>query len=87
MSDPFARHNPGLNAPAFGAFQITPDDSAPLEQVTRALFVGGEGNLRVTMAHGQTVTFTAVQPGMMYPIRCQAVLEDGTTASGIVGLY
>jgi len=87
MSDPFARHNPGLNAPAFGAFEITPDDTATLEHVTRALFVGGEGDLRVTMAHGQTVTFTAVQPGMMYPIRCQAVHLTGTSASGIVGLY
>lgn len=87
MSDPFERHSPGLNAPAFGAFEITPDDAAPLAQVTRALYVGGEGNLTVTMAHGQTVTLMAVQPGMMYPLRCSAVHQTGTTASGIVGLY
>lgn len=87
MSDPFERHSPGLNAPAFGAFQITPDDATPLPNVTRAIYVGGEGNLTVTMAHGQTVTLTAVQPGMMYPLRCKEVHQTGTSASGIVGLY
>ena len=87
MSDQFEGYSPGLNAPAFGAFQITPDDATPLLHVTRAVYVGGEGNLTITMAHGQVVTLTAVQPGMMYPIRCTFVHQTGTTASGIVGLY
>lgn len=87
MSDPFKHHSPGLNAPAFGAFEITPDDSTPLSQITRAIYIGGEGNLTVTMAHGQTINLTAVQPGMIYPIRCKLVHQTGTTASAIVGLY
>lgn len=87
MSDPFERHSPGLNAPAFGAFEITPEDDAPLPHVTRAIYIGGEGNLRLTLAHGQVVTFRAVQPGVMYPIRCKTVHMTDTTASGIVGLY
>ncbi|AEI92628.1 MULTISPECIES: spike base protein, RCAP_Rcc01079 family [Roseobacter] len=87
MSDPFKHHSPGLNAPAFGAFEIAPDDGTPLSHVTRAVYVGTEGNLTVTMAHGQTVNLTSVQPGMIYPIRCTVVHQTGTTASGIVGLY
>ncbi|WP_299966727.1 hypothetical protein [uncultured Roseobacter sp.] len=87
MSDSFESHSPGLNAPAFGAFQITPQDDTALNHVTRAIYIGGEGNLTLTTAHGQTVTFIAVQPGMIYPIRCTEVKQSGTTASGIVGLY
>jgi hypothetical protein len=87
MPDPFKHHSPGLNAPAYGAFQITPSDSAELPQVTRAIFIGGEGNLSVTMANGDTVVLTAVQPGMIYPLRCSKVRQSGTSASGIVGLY
>lgn len=87
MSDPFERFSAGLNAPAFGAFEVIPHDTTPVEYVTRALYVGGEGNLTITMAHGQTVTLTSVQPGMIYPIRCKIVHQTGTSASGIVGLY
>ena len=87
MPDSFESQTPGLNSPAYGAFSITPDDAAPLMQVTRAVFVGSEGNMVVTLAHGQTVTLTAVQPGAIYPIRCTHVLQSGTTATGLVGLY
>lgn len=87
MSDKFASNSVGLSAPAFDAFEVTPDDATPLAHVTRAIYIGGEGNLTITMAHDQTVTFTAVQPGMIYPIRCKHVHQTGTTASGIVGLY
>ncbi|MEO9652453.1 MAG: hypothetical protein ABJ360_18095 [Roseobacter sp.] len=87
MSDLFKRFSPGLNSPAFGAFEITPDDETALSHVTRAIYVGGEGNLSLTMLEGQIITLTAVQPGMIYPIRCQLVHQTGTTASGIVGLY
>lgn len=87
MPDPFERHSPGLSSPAFDAFEITPDDDTPLSQVTRAIYVGGEGNLTLTMVRGQTVTFRAVQPGMIYPLRCKHIHQTGTTASGIVGLF
>lgn len=87
MPDTFENFSAGLNSPAFDAFVVSPDDNVALPHVTRAIYVGGGGDLTITMAHGQTVTFTAVQPGMMYPLRCSAVLLTGTTASGIVGLY
>ena len=87
MSDTFDNHRPGLNSPAYGAIAITPDDSQPLGQVTRAIYVGGEGDLVVSMPEGETVTLAAVQAGAIYPIRCTHVLQTGTTATGLVGLY
>jgi hypothetical protein len=39
------------------AFVVTLDDSVDLTHVTRALYVGCGGDLRVVMADGATVTF------------------------------
>lgn len=72
--------------PATRAEDITPDDGTDLD-IPRAIWVGGTGNLAVTMAEGQTVTFVAVPAGFMMPIRVKRVLSTGTTATSIVGLY
>lgn len=87
MFDRFKKYSAGLNSPASSAFQILPDDATTLVHVTRAIYVGRAGDLAIEMADGQAVTFTAVQPGMIYPIRCNRVYQTGTTASGIIGLF
>lgn len=53
---------------------------------TRALFVGGAGDVVVTMADGGNVTFTCAA-GQILPIGVVAVIQAGTDASGIVALY
>ena len=55
--------------------------------VTRALYIGGTGNVHVTMADGQTVTFEAVPQGMILPIQISRLWTTNTTASYIIGLY
>ena len=86
MSDPFEHHAVGLTAPATDAQAIAPSDGTDLPVVTRAIFVGQSGNLRVVTAGGDTVVLANVLAGVIYPIRAARVLQTGTTASDLVGL-
>lgn len=72
---------------AKGSVTVTPHDSNALAKTTRALYVGGAGNLKVTMRDGSTPTFTAVPAGLLLPISVTHVWSTGTTATAIVGLY
>lgn len=86
MADDFDTHQPGLTSPAEAAEAITPSDSTALARVTRAIWVGGAGDLRVTLLGGMTVTLAGAAAGMVYPLRVTQVLATGTTATGLVGL-
>lgn len=86
MPDDFDTHQSGLTSPTGAATAISPSDVTPLARTTRAIFVGGTGNLRLTLASGDTVTLNNVQAGMVYPLRATLVLATGTTATGLVGL-
>jgi hypothetical protein len=87
MTDSFRTHTRSLTSPPEHALAILPDDAGELPQVTRALYVGGAGDLRVTMRGGETVTFAGVAGGTLIPVRASRVLASGTTASGILGLW
>jgi hypothetical protein len=86
MLDPFRRHETSLTSPAERAEAIVPSDSTELSQATRAIYVGGTGDLRVRMLSGATVTFANIQGGMSYPLRLRQIMATGTTATGLVGL-
>jgi hypothetical protein len=77
--------NKHLADPAWDAVAVTPGASA-LGDVTRGLYVGGAGDVEVTMASGNDVTFTAVPAGTVLPIRCTHVLSGSTTATTIIAL-
>jgi hypothetical protein len=85
MADSYETHQGGLEAPARDAFAITPNDSTDLAVSTRALYVGGTGNVKVDTVAGTTVTFTAVPVGIL-PVRVRRVHSTGTTATNIVGM-
>ncbi|MBX5206701.1 hypothetical protein [Rhizobium sp. NZLR11] len=74
--------DPGSNAAV-----VTPNDSTDLGFTSRALFVGGAGNIAVTMAGGQSLTFTGVVAGAVLPIRVSRILVTGTTATNIVAVW
>lgn len=76
-----------LSDPKGGAFAITPSDSADLAQGAIALYIGGEGNIKLTTSLGQTVTFVNVGSGSVLPVRTKRVYASGTDATNIVGLY
>lgn len=78
----------GRVLPASNAFAITPSDTDDLPQYTRGLYVGGAGTVVVLMADDEaTVAFVAVPTGSLLPLRVQRVMNGGTTATNIVGVY
>ena len=86
MQDRFADRSPSTDGPAFHGFAITPSDSANLPEVTRGLYVGTAGAVRVLMASGAEITFANIAAGTILPIRAQRVLASGTTATLVLGL-
>jgi hypothetical protein len=76
-----------INAPATLAFAITPANGADLAVGTRAIYVGGAGNLTVRMSGDQAAAvFIAVPVGTVLPIAVDRVQATGTTATNLVGL-
>jgi hypothetical protein len=76
--------NQQLFSPEDG-FAITPSDSTVIA-ATRGIWVGGAGNLAVTMGSGAVLTFAGVAAGTLLPIQVQKVMATNTTATLILGL-
>ena len=86
MTDRFQNTSSGLDSPALDAFSITPDDATDLHEVTRALYVGGTGDIVLVTKGGTQVTFTGLGAGSLLPVRTSRVHATGTTATNILGL-
>jgi hypothetical protein len=67
------------------AVNVTPSDTTVLK-LTKRLYIGGAGNIKVQMSSGAQPTF-AVTAGQMIDLNVTKVLATGTTATGIVALY
>ncbi len=85
IPDEFNGYTPGLDSPYSKAVAATPSDSADLPFVTRAVYVGGSGDVAVQLRDGTSVTFTAVPVGLL-KIRAHRVLATGTDATNLVVL-
>lgn len=87
QNDSYAGRVGDLDSPATRLFAVTPDDTTLLAESTRAVYVGGAGNISVLpVGQGTSVTLTGVQGGTILPIRVARVNATGTTATAIVGL-
>lgn len=86
MTDKFRDRSSGLESPGHSAVEVAPSDLADLAVFSRALYVGQSGDLRVTTAGGDVVTFTAVPAGIL-PMRVRRVHATGTTAGAIVAIW
>jgi hypothetical protein len=85
--DNFKLHTERLDSPGMSAIEVTPSNSAPLAKVSRAIYIGGSGDLVVEMLGGQTpITFVGVSAGCVLPIRVTKVLT-ATSATNLVALY
>lgn len=73
--------------PARHAAAVTPHDTNELTNVTRAIYVGGSGNVKVTTIGGETATFTAVPAGAVLPIAAKIIWSTGTTATSMLALW
>jgi len=87
MPDNYAYYDPTIEAPAMGAIAVTKSDTAELSTYSRAVYVGGTGDLKVTMVDSSVVTFEAIPVGTILPIRCKLIWSTGTTATKIVAMY
>lgn len=74
-------------APATKAAAITGSDTVDLADVSRGIYVGGAGDIKVDMANGGTVTLSGALAGSILPIRVSRVYSTGTTATNLINLY
>lgn len=77
--------NPRASDPAHHAVTVTPSDTNDLPAASTAIFVGGAGNLKVTMLGGEILTFNNVPVGW-HPIRATRVWTS-TTATSVVAVW
>ncbi len=75
-----------IDAPCTHAEAVTPSNSVDLTYVSRAIFVGGSGNLEVVTSAGETVVFNGVLSGSVLPLRVSRVKASSTTATNIVAI-
>ena len=87
MADLFSTFATGLDSPADHAAAVTPHDTNELATVSRYLWVGGAGNVKLTTVGGDTVTFTSVAAGTLLRVRAKVVFATLTTATLIVALW
>jgi hypothetical protein len=84
-STPATYTGAAATAPAGYGVAVTLSDSEVIP-MTRALYVGVGGNIKVTDINGD-VTYANVATGCVFPIQVSKVFATGTTASSIVALY
>jgi hypothetical protein len=85
MNDSFRKHTRSLTSPPEHGAAVVP--GADLGHVTRALYVGGGGDVAVRLQDGTELTFANVPTGTLIPIRVTRVLATGTSATQIIGLW
>ena len=73
--------SPGMRGEA-----VTPADSVDLTNKARGFYVGGAGNVKVTMFGGTDITFVGMLGGVHYPYAITKVFSTGTTASNIIAM-
>lgn len=86
-TDTFANNQSGLESPYANGAAITPHDTDELPNVTRGIWVGGAGAVKVTTVKGDTITLAGALAGTIIPIRAKLVFSAGTTATNLVALY
>ena len=69
-----------------GAETVTPNDSVNLENPS-VIYVGVTGNIKVTTANGDVVTFPAFPGGSVVPVQVIRVWATGTAATSLVRIY
>jgi hypothetical protein len=86
--DTFVNTQGGLQSPCRNSFVITPSDTNELPFVTRAIYVGGTGdiNLRLADDTGSQI-IKSVPVGAMLPLRVRQIYATSTGATQLVGLY
>lgn len=88
MATDFRNETLKADSPASDGAAVTPSDATDLTYTSK-LYIGGTGNLRVTLrdqADGDSVTLSSVPVGFV-PLLVKRVWATNTTATNIVALY
>ena len=78
----FDGYEAGLTASATDGLDVTPNDSADLAFLPRAITCQVAGNIRVTWPSGVTSNHY-IAPGSPLAFRVKRILSTGTAATGI----
>lgn len=85
MTDRFSTLNDAVNAPSRSVLTVTPNDSAALPVVPKALYVGTGGDVTLRCVDDSAdVTFRNVPSGGLIRARATHVRATGTTAANIL---
>lgn len=85
MSEQEATYNV---TPARSAAAVTPHNTNALSATSRALYIGGAGDIKIDLADsGSAITFVGVPAGTILPVQATRVYSTGTTATSIVALF
>jgi len=69
-----------------GARAVTTSDSLYLSYPS-VIYVGGAGNVKVTTAQNDDVTFNGLLAGQVIPVQVIRVWSTGTTATNLIAIY
>jgi hypothetical protein len=81
---------------AYRAAAVTPSDTADIPSVSSqdgkgnngcVLYIGGDGDIKVTTAGGDTVIFAGLTAGSFVPVQVLRVWATDTNATDIVALW
>ena len=84
--DLFGNNQTRIESPASNAIAIPDSTTTTLDVVSRAVYVGGDGDLHCLTQAGQNITFASVVAGTVLPIRITVVYSD-STATSLISLY
>lgn len=83
-----AEYSTGFSSPAKRAFAIALSDTEKLPYVTRAIYVGKTGDIKLCLIDDEDpVLFAGVKVGTVLALRASRVFATGTTATDLVGLF
>lgn len=82
-TDDYSTLSPGLNSPCSHVKEVTLHDTNDLEHVSRYVYVGGAGNLKVITLGGDTETIKGITAGSLLPIRITRAFSTGSTATNV----
>lgn len=71
------------SSPLNNASSVTPNDSADLTTIARAIYVGTSGSVKIDTLNGNTVTLPNLAAGVWHPIAVKRIHATGTTATDI----
>jgi hypothetical protein len=69
-----------------GATTVAQSDTVNLPTPS-VIYVGGSGNVKVTTAQGDDVTFNGLLTGSIIPVQVIRVWSTGTSATNLIRIY